>query len=219
VDQPLQIVGIAPPMRDELLDRGPVPHLYLPFGLHYQPTMHMQVRLEAGVDEAVALTALRQAIRAEDAGLPVVTVSTMRTFHESGVELWALRAGGRLFGALGGLAALLAAVGVFGLMSYLVSRRSSEFGIRMALGAEPRDVWRLVARDGARLTGVAMAIGLPLSVLMSIGFTKVFVDIGGVDPFTIGGAVVVLAAAAMSASLLPGRRAARVAPMSALRAE
>jgi putative ABC transport system permease protein len=110
-------------------------------------------------------------------------------------------------------------VGVFGLLSYLVSRRTPEFGLRMALGATPRDVWRLVARDGARLTGAAVAIGLPLAALVSIAFTKVFVEIGGFDPVTIAVAALVLSGAAMAASLLPGRRASRVAPMSALRAE
>lgn len=218
-DPPLQVVGIAPPMRDELLDRGPVPHLYVPLGLYYQPRLHVQVRLRTGMDEAAALSALRDAIRGEDAGLPVVTVSTMRAFHENSVELWALRAGGRLFTGLGVLAVVLAAVGVFGLLSYLVSRRTPEFGLRMALGATPRDVWRLVARDGARLTGVAVAIGLPLAALVSIVFTKVFVEIGGFDPSTIAASAAVLAGAAMAASLLPGRRASRVAPMSALRAE
>jgi predicted permease len=218
-NQPLLIVGIAPPMRDELLDRGPVPHLYVPLGLEYQPRLHVQVRLRKGVDEAGALAALRETIGKEDAGLPVVIVSTMRAFHETGMELWALRAGGRLFTALGVLAVLLASVGIFGLMSYVVSRRTPEFGIRMALGASPRDVWRLVARDGARLTGAAVAIGLPLAALVSIAFTKVFVEIGGFDPVTIAGAAVLLSGAAMAASLLPGWRASRVAPMAALRAD
>jgi ABC-type antimicrobial peptide transport system permease subunit len=143
----------------------------------------------------------------------------MRAFHESGLELWALRAGGRLFTALGLLALVLASVGVFGLTSYLVSQRTPEFGIRMALGATPRHLLGMVARDGARLVGLAVAIGLPLAALVSIAFTKVFVEIGGFDPLTIGGAAVALGAAAMSASLLPGHRASRLAPMSALRAE
>jgi ABC-type antimicrobial peptide transport system permease subunit len=143
----------------------------------------------------------------------------MKAFHETGVELWALRAGGQLFTGIGLLAMLLASVGIFGLMSYVVSRRRPEFGVRMALGATPGDVLRLVARDGARITGLALAIGLPLAALVSIAFTKVFVEIGGFDPVTIAGAAAVLAAAAMAASLLPGRRASRVAPMSALRSE
>jgi predicted permease len=218
-EPPLQVVGIAPPMRDELLDRGPVSHLYVPFGLGAQPRMHVQVRLKPGVDETAAVAALRRAIRAEDARLPVVTVTTMKAFHETGVELWALRAGGQLFTGIGLLAMLLASVGIFGLMSYVVSRRRPEFGVRMALGATPGDVLRLVARDGARITGLALAIGLPLAALVSIAFTKVFVEIGGFDPVTIAGAAAVLAAAAMAASLLPGRRASRVAPMSALRSE
>jgi predicted permease len=218
-DEPLQVVGIAPPLRDGLLDRGPVSHLYVPFGRYYEPRFHVQVRLRQGVDEAGALAALRQAIRSTDADLPIVAVSTMRGFHENGLDLWGLRAAGRLFTALGVLALVLASVGVFGLTSYLVAQRTVEFGVRMALGANRRDVMLLVARDGARLTGVAVALGVPLAALVSIAFTKVFVEVGGFDPFTIAAAATALALASIVASLVPGRRAARVAPIVALRSE
>jgi putative ABC transport system permease protein len=117
------------------------------------------------------------------------------------------------------LALLLAVVGVYGVKSYVVSQRTREIGIRMALGASPRDVLGLVLRDGMYLTGIGVVIGLPLAVLVSIAFTKVFVDIGGFDPGVITLATVVLAVAATAASAVPARRATKVQPLEALQSE
>ncbi|HSL23079.1 MAG TPA: ADOP family duplicated permease [Vicinamibacterales bacterium] len=216
---PMQIVGIAPPIRDELLDRAPVTHVYVPFGRNYRANMHLHVRLAAAGNAAGALDALRREIRAADARLPVLALSTMQGFHDRGLELWALKAGGRLFTALGLLALLLAVVGVYGVKSYVVSQRTREFGIRMALGANARDVLGLVLRDGFFLTGMGLAAGLPLAALVSVAFTKVFVEIGGFDPLVTGLASGALALAATAASAIPARRATRVAPLSALRHE
>jgi putative ABC transport system permease protein len=151
--------------------------------------------------------------------LPVVSLSTMAAFHSGSLELWALRAGGWLFTVLGFLALLLAGVGVYGVRSYVVSQRTREIGIRMALGASARDVLGLILRDGFRLTLVGIAIGVPLAMLVSLAFTKVFVDIGGLDAGVIAVATVVLVVAATIASGVPARRATKVQPLTALRAE
>ena len=124
-----------------------------------------------------------------------------------------------MFTAMGLLALALAVVGVYGVKSYVVSQRTREIGIRMALGASRADVLRLMFRDGVMLTGAGLAVGLPLAALVSLAFTKVFVEIGGFDPVVIGLSSVVLGASAMAASLVPARRATRVAPVTALRAE
>jgi hypothetical protein len=216
---PMQIVGIAPPIRDELLDRTPAAHLYLPTGRYHRSNMHLQVRLTAGRDEASALDDVRRTIRAADASLPVLRISTMKAFHQQGLELWAISAAGRLFTTIGVLALVLAVVGVYGLRSYIVSQRRREIGIRMALGASPRDVLGMMLRDGLGLTAAGLAIGVPLAGLVSLAFAKVFVDLGGFDPFVIGSAAVILGTAATAAGLLPARRATRANPASALRAE
>jgi hypothetical protein len=218
-DSPMQIVGIAPPLRDELLDRARVTHLYVPFGRNYRANMHVHVRLVPGGDELAVLDKIRGETRAVDPRLPVVALSTMQAFHDRSLELWALKAGGRLFTALGVLALVLAVVGVYGVKSYVMSQRTREIGIRMALGASAADVLRLVLRDGLVLTVSGLAVGLPLAVLVSLAFTKVFVEIGGVDPVILGMATAVLAGAATVASAIPARRAAKVAPLSALRAD
>jgi predicted permease len=217
--EPMQIVGIAPPVRDDLLDPGPESHLYVPFGRNYRAGMHVHVKATPGTNEIAALDALRREIRAAHPQMPVLALSTMQGFHNNGLELWALKAGGRLFTALGLLAALLAVIGVYGVKSYVVSQRTREIGIRMALGASPRDVLQLVMRDGAFLTGLGVAVGVPLAAFISYAFTKVFVEIGGFDPVVVGASTLLLAASATVASAIPARRAAHVAPLVALRTE
>ena len=181
--------------------------------------MHLEVRLQQGADAMAGIEALRAAVRSTDAGLPMLTLSTMQAFHDKGLGLWALKTGARLFTALGLLALLLAVVGVYGVKSYVVAQRTREIGIRMALGASARDVLGLVLRDGFFLTGTGLAIGVPLAVLVSILFTKVFVDIGGFDGTVISIATVVLAVAATVASAVPARRAMRVQPLRALQGD
>jgi predicted permease len=217
--EPMEIVGVAPPLREELLDRGPVPHVFVPSGRNYRAAMFAIVRMKAADDPFATLDAIRQTIRSADAGLPVVSLSTMAAFHSGSLELWALRAGGWLFTVLGFLALLLAGVGVYGVRSYVVSQRTREIGIRMALGASARDVLGLILRDGFRLTAVGIAIGVPLAMLVSLAFTQVFVDIGRLDAGVIGVATVVLVVAATIASGVPARRATKVQPLTALGAE
>jgi ABC-type antimicrobial peptide transport system permease subunit len=101
----------------------------------------------------------------------------------------------------------------------VVAQRTREIGIRMALGANPRDVVRLILRDGFQLTGLGLVIGVPLAMAVSSAFDSVFVEIGGFDPTVIGSVAVVLAVAATVASGVPARRAARVEPLRALRTE
>jgi predicted permease len=217
--EPMEIVGVAPPLREELLDRGPVPHVYVPAGRNYRAGMFVIVRTKTDGDQLATLDAIRQTIRSADPGLPVMSLSTMQAFHSGSISLWALRAGGWLFAMLGLLALFLAAIGVYGLRSYIVSQRTREIGIRMALGASRRDVLGLMIRDGFRLTGLGVAIGVPLAMLVSISFTAVFVEIGGLDFAVIAVATVVLAAAATIASGVPARRATKIEPLGALRAE
>jgi predicted permease len=214
----LQIVGIAPAIREELLDREPVSHVYVPFGRNYGAGMHLHVKLSS-LDESAGLDLLRGEIRAVDSRLPMLALSTMRAFHEKSLELFMLKTGARLFTSLGALALLLAVVGLYGVKSYIVAQRTREIGIRMALGATARDVLQLVLRDGLFLTGTGVALGLPLALLVSLAFTKVFVEIGGFDALVIGAATVMLAGAAAVATLVPARRATSVQPLQALQEE
>jgi ABC-type antimicrobial peptide transport system permease subunit len=114
---------------------------------------------------------------------------------------------------------MLAAIGVYGVKAYVVAQRTREIGIRLALGATPTAVVSQLFREGLVLTGVGLAIGAPLAVLVSMSFTAVFVDIGGFDPAVIAVATLVLAASATAATLIPARRATRVHPVTALRTD
>jgi putative ABC transport system permease protein len=214
---PMEIVGVAPPLREEVLDRAPVPHVYVPSGQNFRAGMHLAIRVRPGIDERTALERVRAEVRSAEPRLPVLGLSTLEAFHDGNVGMWGLRAGAWVFAGLGVLALALAAIGVYGVKAYVVAQRTREIGIRLALGATPGAVVSQLFREGLVLTGVGVAIGAPLAALVSIAFTSVFVDIGGFDAVVISASMVVLAGAAMLATLIPARRATRVHPVTALR--
>jgi putative ABC transport system permease protein len=114
---------------------------------------------------------------------------------------------------------MLAAIGIYGVMAYNVGRRTREFGIRMSLGARPVDVVRMVVRGAGWMAGLGIAIGLAGAVSLTHVLDSMLYGIQATDPLTIGGVVVLLAAVAIGASLVPARRATRVDPVLALREE
>jgi predicted permease len=217
--EPMEIVGIAPPIRDQLFDREPEPAIYEPWGRHYRGNMFVHARLAQTGTEADLLNTIRRDIRAYDPRLPVVQATTMHAFHDRSLELWAVRSGGRLFLGFGLLALLLAVVGLYGVKSYIVAQRTREIGIRMALGARPADVMGMVLREGAFLLGVGVALGLPLAGLLGYGVGSFLYGVKPLDPVVFLAAPLALAAAALVATWLPARRATRVTPLTALRAD
>ena len=215
--EPMAVVGVAPPLREERLDQRQVPHVYVSSGRHARGGMFLTVRTLPSVSGVRMLEVIRDVIRSVDAKLPILTLSTLAAFHERSLEVWALDAGTWLFASLGLIAMLLACVGLYGLKSYVVAERTREIGLRMALGASPGRVIRLVLGDGLVLTGVGLAIGIPLALLVSSAFGAVFVEIGSADGSLIAVAVAILSVAATFAAAVPARRASRVPPLSALR--
>jgi ABC-type antimicrobial peptide transport system permease subunit len=127
--------------------------------------------------------------------------------------------GARLFTVFGGVALLLAVIGVYGVKSYVVSRRTREIGIRMALGATAGDVLWLVLREGMTLTSVGISLGLLLAWGVAKGVSGMLYQVSALDPIVFAAAPVLLGAAAMVATYLPARRATQVVPLSALRAD
>jgi predicted permease len=213
----LQIVGIAPAIREEVIDPGPTAHLYVPAGRHYRGEMHLVIRAAQAGAEATLLQAIRSALREVDPDLPVLDLETMRAFHEGSLGLWVLRAGAYMFTLLGGLALVLAIVGVYGLRAYMVAQRTREFGIRMALGADAWRVRALVLREGLGVCLAGLLAGLPLAMLVAQAMIGLLNRIGGIDPVVFSAATVILASAALVASYIPARRATRIAPADALR--
>jgi predicted permease len=219
--EPMEIIGIAPPLRNSLFDQGPVAHLFVPSGRHFRMNVNLHARLrDAGAAaENAALHAIREELARLDAQLPVLDLMPMRRFHDRSLELWGVRTGGNVVMSLGALALLLALAGVYGVKSYVVSQRTREFGIRVAVGARPSDVRWLVLRDGMTLTAMGMAIGLPLAALAGLGLSRLLYEVSPLDPVVFVAGPAVLAVAAMLAAWIPARRAMRVAPVTALRME
>ena len=199
--------------------RHPAPHLYVPAASRFHGVMHLHVRTTAGVSAADTLAAIRRELRSVDDRLPIVELRTMQDFHDRGLLLWAIRAAGRTLTGFGVLALLLAVVGVYGVKSYVVSQRTREIGIRLALGARPADIGWLLFRDGSRMTLIGLAIGFPFAVILGRLLSTGFVDMNAFDPIVLTLAPLVLAAAAALATYLPARRGMRISPLDALRTE
>jgi predicted permease len=215
----IEVIGIAPPIKHEMEDDEPGPHLYQPYAQHFRASAYLHLHTEPGIDEAAMLPALRSLFRATDAQLPVVTLETGPMVRERNAMLWIVRTGATLFAVFGAIALFMAALGIYGVKAYLVSRRTREIGIRMALGATTRDVLSLVMRDGLTLIAAGLVVGLGLSAVAVRGIGGFLFGGAGFDVPIVAGAFATLAGAALAASWIPARRAARIAPTTALRSE
>jgi predicted permease len=217
----LEIVGVAAGVRHDMFDKVPVPHVYVPAGRNYRGGMNLHVRLDSSEPavEATMLGTLRRAIRAVDQDVPIVSMKTLRQHRDNSIMLWAVNSGARLFSVFGGVALLLAVIGVYGVKSYVVSRRTREIGVRMALGATPESVLWLVMREGLLLTLSGIGIGLLLSWAVARGLSGLLYEVSALDPVVFAAAPLTLLAAALLATYVPARRATYVRPMTALRAD
>jgi predicted permease len=217
----LRVVGLVPGLRSDLTDKTLPAHVYVPFGHFYRSQMNLHVKTSFGSydPEASFLGTLRAEIRKIDEGIPVLSLRTLRDFRDEGLLLWFVRTGSRLFAIFGGLALFLAVVGVYGVKSYVIERRTREIGIRMALGATRVNVVWMVLREGGKLTLAGLALGLLLAWGTGQLLGSFLYEVNGADPVVFASATVVLAAAAMLACYVPARRAAKTEPMRALRYE
>jgi len=173
------------------------------------------IRSDANPTQIVA--AVRNQIRALDPAMAVYNIQTMQEHLRDAFFLPRLAA--TLFGVFGAIGLILAAVGLYGVMSYSVSRRTREIGIRMALGAQARQVQQLIVRQGMVLAAIAVVLGLPAAFALSKLFTSVLYGIHNDDPVTFAVVPLFLVAIALLACWLPARRAARVDPQIVLRCE
>ncbi len=217
----LTIVGIVSKHRHEVLTDEPPRRLFVPLAQAYSGAVTLQVRLTNGSRAAVAamIPTVRQTLRNVDPTMPILRIEPFENIVDKNVGLWAVRFGAVLFGIFGVIALLLAAVGVYGVKAYAVSRRTREIGIRMALGADRRDVFALIMKQGALQTSFALGVGLLLALGIGRVLAQMLYQVSPMDPIALGVSSLLLGAAALLACYLPARRAMRVSPMTALRTE
>jgi putative ABC transport system permease protein len=158
---------------------------------------------------------IRAVVRRLDAGQPIVGINTLANTRTE--SLATRRFNLILLAVLAIVALILAAVGIFSVMSYAVTQRTSEIGIRMALGAEARDVFQLIVGHAVRLVGIGAAIGVAGALLSSRAIGSLLYGVKAADPWTFAAIVAVIAGTALLASYIPARRAAKVDPLVAIR--
>ena len=213
------IVGVARDVKDSTLNQQPEPRVYAPFYQHegegWSNAMLLGVRTTSA--PSALAPSVRELVRSLDADQPITQVAT-------GEEMISRRLSGPRFNlvllvAFAGLALLLAAVGIYGVISYLVVQRSHELGIRMALGAKPRDIFQLVIGQGVMLALLGVAAGLIASLALTRLMSSLLFDVQATDLPTLAGVSFLLVSVAAVACWIPARRAMRVEPMEALRYE
>ncbi len=211
----LTVVGVVGTTRLEGVGQDSYPQVFIP--VTQSPQRAMYVVLRTAGDPAALIPTLRRAVKDIDAGQPVADVATMSQRVAS--ALAPARLNSMLVAVFSVIALVLAAVGIYGVVSYTVAQRTREIGIRMALGAGGGDVMRLVVRRGMAPALAGVAVGLVAAVYLAHLARGLLYGVGAADPVSLGGAAVILTAIAAAACLVPGRRAARVAPVVALAEE
>jgi len=210
-----EIVGVARTARYRSLREQPLPFIYIPFSQEYQSGMTLLVRTK-GDPEAV-VGSLQNEMRALNKDVPLFSVQTMS--ERIGGQLAADRMIAVLLSVFGGGALLLAAIGIYGVMGYAVAQRTHEIGIRLALGAEQRDILRLIVGQGMVLIAIGAGIGLAMALAATQVLKSLLFGVSATDPLTFASVIVVLVGVALLACYLPARRATKVDPLEALRYE
>jgi putative ABC transport system permease protein len=214
-ERPLEIVGVVGDVRDDALDQAPRPAVYLPTAQDADVVASFAVRTRG--DPRAAEGAVRAALAGLDPEQPVMNVRPMADYVAQATE--ARRFGLALTGAFAGVALGLSAVGLYGVLAYLVGLRARELAVRAALGATRADAARLVAGGALRLTALGVALGAAAALALRRAVAAQLYGVGATDPVTLGAVAAVLAGAALAAGAAPALRAARVDPAAALRAE
>ena len=214
-DQLREVVGVVGDTTVVAVGEDPVPLVYLPLLQNYSPAATMQVRT-SGNPNAV-LGTVRAQVQSVDRNLALTNIQTIGQILGNG--LWAARMGAALLTLFALIALILASIGIYGVMAYSVAQRTQEVGIRMALGAQPGDVFKLVIGQGMILAGIGMVTGLVGALLLTRVLASLLFGVSPHDPATFGGVTLLLGVVALLACYVPARRATRIDPLVALRYE
>ncbi|HEU5312630.1 MAG TPA: ABC transporter permease [Candidatus Udaeobacter sp.] len=210
----MTIVGIVGDMRHRGLEFDAAPEFYLPHAQHAGGSGTMILAVRSKQDPRWLTTAIRNELRQLDAELPAANVRTLETVTADSIA--PRRMSMVLLGAFAGIALLLASVGIYGVISYLVVQRTHEIGVRMALGAQRRDVLQMVVGHALKLVGIGAAIGLALAFLSTRALAALLYSVSSFDLTTFIFVTITLAGVALVASYIPALRAARADPVSVL---
>lgn len=210
-----QIVGIVRSTRHFGLEAPPKPEIYLPYTQASTPFMILVVRTKG--DPSGLVPAIRHEIAAidpQEAGFGFQTMEELMANSESRRRFQVI-----LLTVFAALATFLAAIGIYGVMSYTIAQRTGEIGLRMALGALPREVVYMVLKQGITVTTIGMIIGIVGSIALSRVFAGLLFGVSPLDPLTFAGVIILLLSTAMLSTYVPSRGAARIDPLIALRDE
>ena len=214
----VEVVGIAADGKYVMLAEQARPYFYVPLAQRYQSPITIVLRTAS--DPASLATPLQRLLNERDPDLPVYNARTMeRHVRDSVFGLMPLRVGAWMSAVQGAIALLLAIMGLYAVVSYAVTRRTREIGVRMALGASRGDVVRLVVREGMRLSLVGLAVGLLLAAGVGLVISGVLFGVVPIDVPVLGGVTVLLLLISALACYIPARRATRIDPLAALRYE
>jgi predicted permease len=211
-EQITEVIGVARDSKYNFLGEDPQPFIYRPLLQDAQTAVTLTLR-SPSPDAALGTT--RAVVQQMEPNMPLVGVFTMANVFDQ--ALWAPQMGALLLVVFGGLALLLASIGVYGVMAYAVSQRTRELGIRLALGASGSEVRGMVLRQGLTLAALGIAVGLAVALLLTNLVSTLLYDVSATDPVTFTVIPVVLVAVATLAIFIPARRASRVDPVIALR--
>jgi predicted permease len=209
----VEVVGVEKTGKYVTLNEPPTPFIYIPYAQAYIPRVSLVVRTSG----PTAIPAVRALVAEMNPNLPVV--GTMTLTDLSTIALLPQRLAGWIAGALGLVALVIAGIGVYGVTAYTVARRTRELGIRVALGATPRDVLRLVFGQSTLLTAIGLAFGLGLGLATTLLLSSLLFGVGAADPIVVGAAAGIFGALSLAASVVPARRALAIDPTVALRSE
>jgi predicted permease len=211
----LTVAGVVRTHKYRALNEAPRPFMYVPLQQWYRPDTTLHVRT-AG-DPAALTASIRAVVRGLDANLPLFNVTTLQ--NHIGAATFTQRLGGYLLAVFGALALVLAAIGVYGVMSFSVNQRAREIGIRMALGAGRPNILLMVLREGVVLVAAGLGIGLTIALAAANAIKALLLNVSARDPLTFAAVPLLLAGVALLATYVPARRATRVDPLVALRYE
>lgn len=210
---PMTVIGVARNAKYRSLGEDPISMVFVPFAQQGGRSVSLVVRMAPGVPDPAR--GFREAVRALDPALPIARIAPM--MQVIGVALLPNRAALALATLFGATGLLLSAVGLYGVLSYMVSRRRREIGIRMALGAAARNVRNLVLGDGLRLVAIGLAIGFVVAALVTRLLRTLLFGVSPLDPVTYGAIALLFGTVALAACLVPTRRALRTTPLEVLR--